>query len=80
MRLPVADKARNLPRTNVPALEFVNVIENDNGETLMINGYVFVLDQKTYYTQHTSRRPSQVTVARDAAECVIKPKLKKLLP
>jgi hypothetical protein len=80
LELSVADRARNLPKTNVPVLEFVNVNENDNGETLMVNGYVFVLDQKTYYVQHTSRRPSQVTVARDAAECLIKSKLATIEP
>ena len=73
--LYVADKVRNISKTTVPVLEYVNVNENDSGETLMINGFIFVLDQKTYYVQHTSRRPAQNTVARDAAECLIKSKL-----
>ena len=73
--LSISDKTRHIPKTSVPVLEYVNVNENDYSETLMVNGYVFVLGQKTYYVQHTSSRPALNTIARDAAKCLMKTKL-----
>jgi hypothetical protein len=73
--LSVADATRGLPKTTVPVLEYVNVNENEKGETLMINGYVFVLNQKTYYVQHTSSRPARSTTAREIAERIMQFKL-----
>lgn len=66
----VSDDNRDLARTNVPVLEFTNVnvhMENDD-DTLMVNGFVFVIAEKTYYVQHTSKRPSPNWTAQRFAQ------------
>jgi hypothetical protein len=68
--LIVSDKARNIVKEKVPAVAYVNVNihEHDDDDTLMLNGFSYVLADKTYYIQHTSKRPIAVWTAEEFAE------------
>ena len=44
-------------RTQLPVIFYTMVNEDESEATLMAHGLVFVISGKTYYVQHTSRKP-----------------------